>query len=70
MKDITMITLTRLNGKQFVLNAELIRTVESSPDTMVTLVNGDHFVVKEEMQEVVDAAIRYGQTLRGLLPPS
>ncbi|MAX25507.1 MAG: flagellar FlbD family protein [Phycisphaeraceae bacterium JB051] len=65
-----MITLTRLNGKKFVLNAELIRTVESSPDTMVTLVNGDHFVVKEEMQEVIDAAIRYGQTLRGLLPPS
>ena len=65
-----MITLTRLNGKKFVLNAELIRTVESSPDTMVTLVNGDHFVVKEEMQEVIDAAIRYGQTLRGLLPPT
>lgn len=65
-----MITLTRLNGKKFVLNAELIRTVESSPDTMVTLVNGDHFIVKEEMQEVIDAAIRYGQTLRGLLPPS
>jgi flagellar protein FlbD len=65
-----MITLTRLNGKKFVLNAELIRTVESNPDTMVTLVNGDHFIVKEEMQDVVDAAIRYGQTLRGLLPPS
>lgn len=65
-----MITLTRLNGKKFILNAELIRTVEASPDTMVTLMNGDHFVVKEEMQEVVDAAIRYGQTLRGLLPPS
>lgn len=65
-----MITLTRLNGKKFVLNAELIRTVESSPDTMVTLVNGDHFVVKEEMKEVIDAAICYGQTLRGLLPPS
>ncbi|HAI12118.1 MAG TPA: flagellar protein [Phycisphaerales bacterium] len=65
-----MITLTRLNGKKFVLNAELIRTVESSPDTMVTLVNGDHFVVKEDMQDVIDAAILYGQTLRGLLPPS
>ncbi|MBL4700439.1 MAG: flagellar FlbD family protein [Phycisphaeraceae bacterium] len=65
-----MITLTRLNGKQFVLNAELIRTVESTPDTMVTLVNGDHFIVKEQMPDVIDAAIRYGQTLRGLLPPS
>jgi len=65
-----MITLTRLNGKQFVLNAELIRTVESTPDTLVTLVNGDHFIVKEPMANVIDAAILYGQTLRGLLPPS
>ena len=65
-----MITLTRLNGKKFVLNAELIRTVESTPDTMITLVNGDHFLVVEQMKDVVDAAILYGQTLRGLLPPS
>lgn len=65
-----MITLHRLNEKPFVINADLIRTVESNPDTTITLINGDHFVVTESMQEVVDAAIAYGQSLRKLLPPS
>ena len=65
-----MITLTRLNGRQFVLNAELIRTVEQNPDTTITLINGDHFIVKESMQQVVDLSIDYGRSLRKLLPPS
>jgi flagellar protein FlbD len=65
-----MITLHRLNGKPFVLNAELIRTVEANPDTTITLINGDHLVVRESLQEVVDAAIDYGRQLRKLLPPT
>lgn len=65
-----MITLTRLNGKKFVVNAELIRTVESNPDTTITLINGDHMIVTEPMQEVVNLSIEYGRLLRKLLPPS
>ncbi|MEM6458732.1 MAG: flagellar FlbD family protein [Planctomycetota bacterium] len=65
-----MITVTRLNGKRFVVNAELIRTVESNPDTTITLINGDHFIVKEPMQEVVEKAIDYGRSLRKLMPPT
>ena len=63
-----MIRLTRLNGKEFVLNAELIRTVESNPDTTITLVSGDHFIVTEDMDEVVRRAVEYGRSLRRLLP--
>ena len=65
-----MITVTRLNGKQFVLNAELIRTVESTPDTMITLINGDHFLVSESQETVIELAIDYGRSLRKLLCPS
>jgi len=65
-----MITVTRLNGKQFVVNAEVIRTVESNPDTTIILMNGDHIIVKEDMKRVVQLAVEYGRTLRGLLPPS
>ena len=65
-----MITVTRLNGKSFVVNAELIRTVESNPDTTITLINGDHMLVAESMEEVVQRAIEYGRSLRKLLPPS
>ena len=65
-----MITVTRLNGKPFVINAELIRTVESNPDTTITLINGDHFIVKESMADVIDRSVQYGRSLRKLIPPS
>lgn len=65
-----MITLTRLNGQKFVINAELVRMVEERPDTTITLTNGEHVLVRENMQEVVERAIEYGRRLRTLLPPS
>ncbi|MEM1211524.1 MAG: flagellar FlbD family protein [Planctomycetota bacterium] len=65
-----MITVTRLNGKPLVINAEIIRTVESNPDTTIKLLNGDTILVKENLQEVVDLAIDYGRALRKLLPPT
>jgi flagellar protein FlbD len=65
-----MITLTRLNGKKFVVNAELIRTVESNPDTTLTLINGDRIIVSEPMEQVVNLAVEYGRSLRKLLPPT
>ena len=65
-----MITVTRLNGKPFVLNAELIRTVEALPDTTITLVNGERMIVRETMEEVVERAVNYGRTLRRLIAPS
>lgn len=63
-----MISVTRLNGKRFVLNAELIRTVEENPDTVVTLVTGDHLVVQEPMEEIVRRTIEYGRCLRQAIP--
>ncbi|MEX0655201.1 MAG: flagellar FlbD family protein [Phycisphaeraceae bacterium] len=64
-----MITVTRLNGKKLVVNADLIRTIESNPDTTIKLINGDHILVRESMEEVVSLAIDYGRMLRKLLPP-
>lgn len=64
-----MITVTRLNGKQFVVNAELIKIVEENPDTTVRLTTGDTIIVRESMREVVELAIAYGRSLRKLLPP-
>lgn len=65
-----MIQLTRLNGKQFVVNAELIRFVEETPDTMLTLTTGDKLMVKEPMRDVVRKAVDYGRSLRTLVPPT
>ncbi len=59
-----MITVTRLNNKPVVINAELIKTVESTPDTMITLINGDRMVVKESLQDIVRKAVEYGRQIR------
>ena len=64
-----MITVTRLNGKQFVINADLIKVVEENPDTTLRLTTGDTMIVRETMQEVVELAIDYGRSLRKLMPP-
>lgn len=56
-----MIKLTRLDGEPFVLNAEMIRYVETRPDTFVTLTTGERMVVAESMDEVVNRAIAYQQ---------
>jgi flagellar protein FlbD len=61
---LALITLTRLNGRPFVVNAELIRTIEERPDTTIVLVNGDTFIVKEKMQEVVARAVEYARAVR------
>jgi flagellar protein FlbD len=64
-----MICVTRLNGQKFILNAELIRTVEENPDTIITLISGEHMVVKESMTEIVRRSIEYGRHLRKLSEP-
>lgn len=63
-----MITLTKLNGNRFVINAELIRTIEERPDTTISLTNGETMIVKEKMNEVVAKAIEYGRMIRTLRP--
>lgn len=49
-----MIQLTKLNGKEFSLNALYIEVIESFPDTTITLTNGHKYVVKEPEQEVIN----------------
>ena len=63
-----MIAVTRLNGKELVVNADLIRTIEENPDTTLTLVNGDRIIVRESMRDVVELVIEYGRHLRQLFP--
>jgi flagellar protein FlbD len=48
-----MILLTRLSGTAFVLNADLIERLDSTPDTVITLVDDKKYVVTETMDEIV-----------------
>jgi flagellar protein FlbD len=54
-----MIELTRLNGNPMVVNSDLIKTAESSPDTMLTLINGEKLIVRENCAEVVERVLAY-----------
>jgi flagellar protein FlbD len=54
-----MIGLSRLNGSQFVLNAEYIESIEETPDTVVTLTNGKKLMVKDRLDDVVKRVIEY-----------
>jgi flagellar protein FlbD len=61
-----MITVTRLNGKTFTINAVFIETVESFPDTTITLTNGRKYVVKNDEDSVKRKIIEFYQSI-GLL---
>lgn len=65
-----MIQLTRLGGEAFVLNAELIKYVESRPDTFITLTTGERIVVTEAPDEIVRRALEYQQHKHMIPEPS
>lgn len=54
-----MINLTRLNGSTYFLNAELIQSVEATPDTVITLTNDIKVIVKEPASIVINSIIEY-----------
>jgi len=56
-----------MNGKTFVLNAEVIETVERTPDTVITLINGKKLVVKEDVEEVINKVIEYKRRIFEIL---
>lgn len=60
-----MITLHRLNGVEFVVNADLIKFIESTPDTLITIGSStksdEKFMVKEKIEEVMKMTIEYKQ---------
>jgi flagellar protein FlbD len=54
-----MIELTRLNRHSFVLNSDLVETVENTPDTVITLITGQKLLVREDASEVVRRVIEF-----------
>jgi flagellar protein FlbD len=60
----TMIQLTRLNGQPFIINAEKIRYVEQTPDTVICCDTGEKLMVRETLAEVTKRAIDYARLVR------
>ena len=59
-----MIQVTRLDDRHVVVNADLIKFVESTPDTILTLTTGEKIIVRETPEEIVGRVIDYGRRLR------
>lgn len=62
-----VITLTRLDGHELVVNAELIELVEATPDTHLTLTDGRKLIVQESPDVVVSRVIAYRRAAYGPL---
>jgi flagellar protein FlbD len=71
-----MIRVSRLDGKEFVVNCELIELIEETPDTVLTLVNSQKLVILQPAEEVIARVIAYKRrvhdcaTAQGSQPPS
>ena len=62
-----MIQLTRLNSKALIVNSDLIKFVEQSPDTTVTLLTGEKIVVLEKPGDVIARIVAFRRAvLQGL----
>jgi flagellar protein FlbD len=65
-----MIQLTRLNGQPIMVNADLIESVESTPDTVITLVSGNKLIVRDSMDAIQQNVIGFKRKIYGPAPSS
>lgn len=54
-----MIVVTRLNGPRFAVNPDLLQRVESTPDTILTLIDGTKYIVAESLEEITQLVVEY-----------
>lgn len=54
-----MIKLTGLNNKELVINCDQIEKIEAVPETVITLINGNKYLVQEDIDEVIDLTVSY-----------
>jgi flagellar protein FlbD len=66
-----VIYVTRLDGSQLVVNADLIETVEHTANTVITFSDGKKLIVTTTVDDVVNCVIGYRQQIaRGPLRAS
>jgi flagellar protein FlbD len=58
-----VIHVSRIGGSAFMVNATMIELIESTPDTVITLVSGHKYVVRESAEEVADHILSYYRSI-------
>jgi flagellar protein FlbD len=61
-----MFWATRISGQEIVINADLVEVVETTPDTVITLIDGKKYVVVESAHEIVDRVVQYRAAIIGV----
>ena len=54
-----MIYITKLNEKQIVINSDLILSVESTPDTTISMTTGHKYIARESVDEIIHNVVEY-----------
>lgn len=60
-----MVRLTRLNRLPIVLNSDLIEHIEETPDTVITLTNGQILRVRETADQVIQRVVEFRRRIHG-----
>jgi flagellar protein FlbD len=63
-----MIKLTRLNGQELIINAEMIERLEAKPDTIITLNSGEQYIVRDPVDDIIAKITRYKQEINSPKP--
>jgi len=61
-----VILVTRFDGSTFYINAELIRSIEHTPDTVITLTSDYKIIVRDTAEQILDRITKYQQKVRGV----
>jgi flagellar protein FlbD len=63
-----MLKLTRLNNNTVAINPDHIGWVDATPDTTLFLINGEKIIVRQTLDELIDAVIEYRRAVRMIEP--
>ena len=54
-----MIKVTTIGNKEFIINEDHIEKIEEGPQSLITLTNGDKYIVIETSDEIIRRVIQY-----------
>ena len=63
-----MVKVSRLNGKEFYVNSEMVQFIEETPDTVLTFTDGKKLVISESATEFVELVVCYRKKIASALP--
>jgi len=54
-----MITVTKINDRDIVVNCDLIVQIETTPDTILTMTTGAKVTVRDTVDEIIDKVVAF-----------